>query len=453
MIVQYGPAVAVLLALVAAGVFVAAVSAGLRRDRLTRRGLAAGLLAFPGVTFAATVVTVLGWMGLKRVVPELRVFSIGSDQNLFFVVGMLVLAVAVFAALYQPLLRRARAENLALGALLWWVVLAVAFALIAPSAAYLWTWPALAAGGVALWRLTGERADHWRWAAGLSIPLAVLLVVVAPVMLFFTLLALRLDGLGLPAVGIMGLFAALAAGLLVPYLAPRLRGRRGLLGSRWLLPAVAATLAALMVGVGVARLGYDRSYPRPDFIGYVYDANTGRAVWEAGDRDSWTKPLLRGAKQADIELAPFSTFAGWRAPAPAVRLAPPELTRLGARTDGDTTTLRLRLRSRRDAGNVAAHLRASAPIVSATVEGEPYPATAGMPDGELRLPYVGLPREGVTLALALRGHGTMRATLSDVTQGPPAAANAPQRPGDTMPAALSFRADPTTVTSSASVRF
>jgi hypothetical protein len=452
-IVQYGPAVALLLALLTAALFVAASSAGLRGHRLTRRGLIAGALAFPLVTLATTVVTVLAWVGLKSAVPDLRVFSIGSDQNAFFVFGMLALALAVFCALYQPLGRRARVENLAIGALLWWVVLTVAFALLAPSAAYLWTWPALAAAAVALWRLSGERPAPARWAAGLSVPLAVLIVVYAPVMLFFTLLALRLDGLGLPAVGVMGFFVALAAGLLVPHLAPRVAGRRGLLGSHWLLPVTASALAVLLVGVGVARLGYDADFPRPDFISYVYDADTGRAVWEAGDRDSWSEPLLRDAERAEIELAPFSTVDGWRAPAPAVELAAPRLTRMSASTAGGTTTLRLRVRSLRDAGNVAAHLRASAPIVAATVEGESYPSTPGMRDGELKLPYVGLPREGITVELTLRGHGTVRAELSDVTQGLPAGANAPRRPRDTMPAALSFRADPTVVRSSTVVEF
>lgn len=209
----------------------------------------------------------------------------------------------------------------------------------------------------------------------------------------------------------------------------------------------------LLIGLGAARLGYDESYPRPDFIAYVYDADSGQASWEAGDRDSWTRSLLRNAEPANIELAPFSTIAGWRAPAPAVRLAPPQLTRLSSTADGDTTTLRVRLRSQRDAGNIAAHLRASAPIVSATVEGRPYPATAGMGDGELKLSYVGMTRRGITVRLTLRGHGTMRAALRDVTQGLPPAANAPSRPRDTMPAALSFRADPTAVTSSTTIRF
>jgi MFS family permease len=452
-IVQYGPAVAILLALVAAALFAAALAAGLRRDLLTVRGLLTAMLAFPAVTLVATLVAFFAWLLLKRSVPDLDVLSLGSDQNAFFVFGLVALALAVFAALYQLLLRRLRPENLALGALAWWLVLAVAFALAAPSAAYLWTWPALAAAAVALWRLTGERPAAWRWAVGVSLPLAIVLVVFAPVMLLFTVLARRLDGTGFPAVGLMGLFAALAAGLLVPYLRLQLPGRRWPLANPWIVPAGAATLAVLLVAIGVVRLGYDESFPRPDFVSYVYDADTGRAAWEAGDRDSWTKPLLSDAEQADIELSPFSTVAGWRAPAPAVELAAPELTRLGSTGGGETTTLRLRLRSQRGADNLATHLRASGPIVAATVEGQRLPTTAGMRDGELELPYVGLPVDGITVALEVRGRGRVRATMRDWTQGLPAGVDAPRRPPDTMPAPLSFRADPTIVSSTASIRY
>ena len=452
-IVQYGPAVAILLALVAAGLFVAALAAGLRGERLTARGLLAGACAFPLVTLAATLITFFSWLLLKRAVPDLRVFSLGSDQNAFFVFGLVALALAVFAALYQPLLRRTQPENLALGALAWWVVLASGFALAAPSAAYLWTWPALAAAAVVLWRLTGERPARWRWAAGLSVPGAVLIVVFAPVMLIFTVLAIRLDGTGFPAIGLMGLFAALAAGLVVPHLRLRLPGRDGLLGGNWLAPAGAAALALLLVAVGVARLGYHESFPRPDFVSYLYNADTDRATWQAGDRASWTKPLLGGAKEADIELAPFSTFAGWRAPAQAIELPAPELTRLSSATDGETTSVRLRVRSRRNADNVAVHLRAEAPVVSASVEDQPLPRTAEMRDGELKLPYVGLPREGITVVLELRGHGTLRVTMRDWTNGLPPGLKVGKRPADTMPAPLSFRADPTIVSATTGIRY
>ena len=452
-IVQYGPAVAVLLALAALGLLVAAVAAGLRRGALTVRGLIGGVLAFPLATLLTTAVAFLAWFGLKAAVPDLGVFTLGTDQNAFFVFGLVAFAFAVFAALYAPLLRRARTENLALGALAWWVVLSVGFALAAPSAAYLWTLPALAAAGVALWRISGERSRAWRWAAGVGVPLAVLIVIYAPVMLIFTVLAFRLDGLGLPAVGIMGLFTALAAGLLVPHLGPRLAGRRALLGSRWLAPVAAAALAAVLVAVGVARLGYHEAYPRPDFVSYVLDADSGRAAWEAGDRESWTEPLLRNAREADVELAPFSTFSGWRAPAPAVDLPGPELERVGARPDGDTVSVRLRLRSARGADNLATEFRASGPILAASVEGRELPRTADMRDGGLKLPYVGLPADGIAVVLELGGGGTLRATMSDWTQGLPAELDIRDRPADTMPAPLSFRADPTVVVSEATLRY
>ena len=452
-IVQYGPAVAVLLALAALGLLVAAVAAGLRRGVLTVRGLIGGVLAFPVVTLLTTAVAFLAWFGLRASVPDLGVITLGTDQNAFFVFGLVAFALAVFAALYTPLLRRARTENLALGALAWWVLLSVGFALAAPSAAYLWTLPALAAAGIALWRISRKRPAAWQWAAGVGVPLAALIVVYAPVMLIFTVLAFRLDGMGVPAVGIMGLFTALAAGLLVPHLAPRLVARRALLGSRWLAPVAAAALAAVLVAVGLARLGYDEDYPRPDFVSYVLDADSGRAAWQTDDRESWTEPLLRNARETDVELAPFSTFPGWRATAPTVDLPGPELDRLGARSDGDTATVRLRLRSARGADNLATQFRASGPILAASVEGRDLPRTADMRNGQLKLPYVGLPAEGIAVVLELAGGGTLRATMSDWTQGLPDQLDIRERPADTMPAPLSFRADPTVVMSEATLRY
>jgi len=452
-IVQYGPAVAVLLALAALGLLVAAVAAGLRRGALTVGGMIGGVLAFPLVTLLTTAVAFLAWFGLKAAVPDLGVITLGTNQNAFFVFGLVAFALAVFAALYAPLLRRARTENLALGALAWWVVLSVGFALAAPSAAYLWTLPALAAAGVALWRISGERSGAWQWAAGVGVPLAVLIVIYAPVMLIFTVLAFRLDGMGFPAIGIMGLFTAFAAGLLVPHLAPRLTGRRRLLGSRSLAPVAAAALAAVLVTVGVAQLGYDEDYPRPDFVSYVLDADSGRAAWQTDDRESWAAPLLRNARETDVELAPFSNFSGWRAPAPAVDLPGPELERVGASSDGDTASVRLRLRSARGADNLATEFRASGPILAASVEGRELPRTADMRDGELKLPYVGLPADGIAVVLELRGGGTLRATMSDWTQGLPDQLDIRERPADTMPAPLSFRADPTVVMSEATLPY
>ena len=76
-----------------------------------------------------------------------------------------------------------------------------------------------------------------------------------------------------------------------------------------------------------------------------------------------------------------------------------------------------------------------------------------MRDGRLKLRYVGLPDDGIVVALELRGDGTLRARLSDWTQGLPDELDVADRPADTMPAALSFRADPTIVVSEATLRY
>jgi hypothetical protein len=270
---------------------------------------------------------------------------------------------------------------------------------------------------------------------GLAAPAAVLLVVYAPAMLLLAVLAIRLDGLGLPILGAMGLFAALAAGLFLPL-------------ARLPVAGVAALLGVALIAVGALRLDYSERHPRPDFLSYVYDADRGRAAWEAGDRDSWSRPLLARARAADVELSPFATVAGWRAPAPVVPLAAPRLEPSGRASAGDFTVLRLRLASRRGADAAAVRMRADR-LIAARVEGRPVPVDAG----ELRLPYVGLPAAGVELVLRLRGHGALRATVRDYTQGLPRELNVPPRPPDTMPAALSLRADPTVVVASTVLRY
>jgi MFS family permease len=447
-IVQYGPAVALALALLASALLAAAHGVGLRHGRLTLRGLVLGADAYPAaLVLNATVATAAWMLVVKPAVPDLQVLSIGTSENAFFVLGVVALGFALFAALYAPLVRRARPENLALGALAWWVVAGVALTLLSPSAAYLFVLPALAAAAVALWRLRAPRDGAWQWALGVTVPLAVLVVVYAPVMLLFAVLALRLEGMGAPALGLMALFAALAAGLFVPFLHPHRRGRSGVIASRWLAPAGAALLALSLIGIGARRLDASETAPRPDHLAYVLDADTGRASFEAGDTTSWSAPLLQHAKRADIAIGLFSTFPGWRAPATAVDLPGPRVVESGRTRDGATTTLRLRLTSPRGADAAAIHLRTPGVIAAASVQGRRIDVNQAMRDGELELEYVGLPRRGIELVVSVRGTGTLHATTRDVTQGLPAGLVVPARPADSTPSPLSFRADPTIVSS------
>ena len=113
----------------------------------------------------------------------------------------------------------------------------------------------------------------------------------------------------------------------------------------------------------------------------------------------------------------------------------------------------MRLTSPRGAGAAAIDLRTPGPITAASVQGQTIAVNRTMREGRLKLQYVGLPDSGIELAVSVGGHGTARATTRDYTQGLPARLGVPPRPPDSMPAALSFRADPTVVTSTTTVRF
>jgi len=67
------------------------------------------------------------------------------------VLALVLLTLGVVAALYSLLRRRATVAALAAGALLCWVALAFAVALLVPGASYLLVWPLFCAlGGMAL---------------------------------------------------------------------------------------------------------------------------------------------------------------------------------------------------------------------------------------------------------------------------------------------------------------
>ena len=203
-------------------------------------------------------------------------------------------------------------------------------------------------------------------------------------MLLFTVLAIRLDGMGMPVLGAMGLFAALAAGLLIPYLRlrhPRSAGpggqplaRPGRRGAPRRGPARASAPCGWTTPT---------SYPRPDFFSYVYDADTGRAAFEATDRDSWSRPLLRErASGPTSSSAPFATFSGWRAPAPALDLAGPAARAAGShdrRDDDDAAHAPDALRAAPT--RPRSHLRTPGPITAASVQGQTIAVNRTMREG------------------------------------------------------------------------
>jgi hypothetical protein len=456
-VISYPVAWAAPMALVVGLALVGAVGLGLRRRRLTWRGLAAGLAAFPLGVVLAVVAASVAWWALKTFDPDHQVFLVGVAYNAdVYHVGLGLLALAAMAGLYALLGKWVRPLGLAAGALPWLAGLMALTSVAAPGLSYLFTWPLLAAALVLAWTVLAPDAPARPWprAAVLAAASAVTLVLVAPFVHVLFGLLIRMDAfLPVPVGSGSSLLVALALGFLLPMLA-FLGGPR-----RWMLPGVAAAAGLAVILVGSATSTFDADHPRPTNIAYVLDADTGEAHWVSTDPrlDPWTQQFFAmGAEWVERGFLwtpnanPDWFKPAWRAAAPPIVVAPPDVTVLDDRTADGVRTLRLRATSPRGAPNLYLDVRAPGEVTSATLDGKPLDLSYWPADRrtQFRVAYHAIPPEGIEVGLTFpaAAEGPVSIRVEDRSNGlpePPGMAIAP-RPPDTMPAAYEM-ADPSIV--------
>jgi hypothetical protein len=187
-VVSYPAAWAGPLAALAGLLGVAVAALGLRRGRLTWRGLVAGALAFPLAVVGVTALVSLAWLAIKTLNPNHRVLLIGVAYNSeVYLIGLVALAVALTTGFYALLGRRCRALNLAAGALVWLGALAGLTSAVLPGFSYLFTWPLLAGLLVMGWLLLAPSAGDRPWprAAVLALGSVPAVVLIAPIAYLF----------------------------------------------------------------------------------------------------------------------------------------------------------------------------------------------------------------------------------------------------------------------------
>jgi hypothetical protein len=175
-------------------------------------------------------------------------------------------------------------------------------------------------------------------------------------------------------------------------------------------------------------------------MSYLLDANRGQANWVSSDRhlDPW-KAQIMGAdaqrQQVEFGLSPLSL--GFSASAPLVNLPALEVQRLEPST-GSKSTLRLRLKSPRQASIAYIDLTTQGTIARVEIDRKPVDLASLAPKQRQALKFIffGLPPTGIELNLELTNSQSVQMKLEDYTWGLPAIlgkAIAP-RPADLMPA-------------------
>jgi hypothetical protein len=444
-LVHYPAAWALPLAALAALAFAGVSAVGLRRRRLTLKGVGFGALALLLSGGCAYGVVWLAWRAL-------RAFYAGYSSmpqwpkygGELYLVSFVALTLAATSALYILFRGRANAESLTAGALVWWVVLSLASSLYLPGGSYLFVWPLLFSL-LGLLLLVGSKGGEGGAAATLYPA-----VFAAPgLVLFGPLVYLVFVSLGPGAAAALMALVVLVLGLLAPHLS-LLGGPR-----RWALPGALAAAGVAVIALSVLTAGFDKRRPRSNHLFYGSDASTGRNVWASFDDrpDAWTGRVIpAGSGRASLNDFFHSTGSVkyLQSDAPSAGLVAPEVAVLEDRTENGMRRLRLRVTSARRAESLYLQLNSEAELYAASVNGKrvDYPVPLRVGEGKRwAVRYHALPRQGVELSLDVKAPGPLKVSLFDQSYGLPEITGAPlrPRPDDMMPAPNAAYSDATLV--------
>jgi hypothetical protein len=175
-------------------------------------------------------------------------------------------------------------DNLATGALIWFLLLLIVSHIYFPGGSYLLVWPLLAA--LITWILKFTLP-----AGKLSLPKLCLIAAVCAVpgiILISPLIYQTFVALGISQTSLIVVPVALLLGLLV------INFESIASGFRWLLPAVSTLAAACFIVAALLQPDYSNEQPRSNELFYVLNADTGKAVWVSSDArpDEWTSQVL-----------------------------------------------------------------------------------------------------------------------------------------------------------------
>lgn len=412
---------------------------GLRKRRLTLRGLVWGLLAFLAPLIAAPLAVSLLWFLVLRLndVAGVRTQGEAYESNFFFV-SFIVLAVAITAALYNFFRKRASLENLAASALFVWLILLWLGALLLPGASYLPTWllllnlPPLAYLLVAKEpkiRSTGFLVLLFLCA----VPGIVLLVP----LIYQTYLGLTLNLIA-PLIVLLVLLLSLLITQLKLVATPR----------KWLLPAALLVIGVGFLGAGIFGSSYDAQQPRLNTVFYGLNADTQNSIWATLDPapDEWTAKLFKSNGNGKIQRIRLPEFFGVRAntqfasaPADALAVPGPQLTIASDKVVDGVRSIVLRVNSPRQAPVVSIYLDTPAEVQAFAVNGRKVDS---IPGGKnfWKLRYFALPEAGIELALDLKVEEPLKFRVVDQSYGLPSlpGKSMPPRPGDVLPSSIPF---------------
>lgn len=424
-LIHYSSAWVIPLTLLVSALFIGLLVVGLRKQKLTIRGIAIG---FGSLFVSIFVAALFGWL-LWKGVWMLRA-SLEATQSRLLLLGFLALAAATTLVVYGFVRNRVSLPDLATGALVWWFVLMLVTTFTLPGATFIFHWPLLFSLIGLAWILFAP-ADKTRSLLNLVI---LGLCALPAIILMAPVIYQIFVGLTLNWSAVVIALMVLLFGLLLPHL------RLIATPFKWFAPGVSAAAAVVLLVAGVLTTA-TATQKRPNRIYYALNTDTGKAVWasDLSQRDERTPQFFTGNEEKGT-LADFVYGGQLRQytlnPAPVAPLPAPELQVLEKKEIDGVQTLRMRVLSPRQAGFLSVYLDSNAQILSASINNEQLNEESKDRWGVF---IEGFPKEGVELVLQLRTSEPVKLRVVDQSYGlPPVNAASSQQP-----AVLSARPDAT----------
>lgn len=407
LLVHYSRAWVIPLTLIVSALFVGVLIAGFRKHKLTVSGIVVGFIS---LFVSLSVASFMGWL-LWKIIWKIRPGpSVAATQNRILLFGFVALAIAITFAVYAFVRDRAGVESLAMGGLLWWFLLMVLTSIFLPGATFIFHWPLLfSLLGIGWMMLSPPHKGTRSLLDFVVLSLCALpgIVLMAPI-IYQIFVGLTLNWSFL----VIALFVLLL-GLLLPQL------RLIATPFKWVVPGAAAVAAIALLVVGA--LTTPGAIVKPtNQIYYALNVDTGKALWASDlTQPEERTPQFFGGAETKGSLADFAYKGASRQytvnTAPVAQLPAPEMSVLEDKSVDGVRTLRMQVRSPRQAGRLFVYVDSNAEVLNASVD--------KLPLDELRdqwgLQIEGVPQQGVQLQLQLKTSEPLKLRLVDQSYGLP----------------------------------
>jgi hypothetical protein len=436
-LVHYSTFIALPLALITIGLFVVVGVMGFRKGVLSVGKLIGAFLAFLVYVVITVAGVILVWLLVSLIHRNYNQLPMGAPYNAhLYIISFVGLVICLISALFLLLRRKLGPMNLAMGALLWCLVLMVVTTVFLPGASYLFSWPLLfSLAGLGYCFSAGpDSSVSWKLFAVLIVASIPGIILVAPA-IYHVSIALPMSMMA----GVM-ILAALTLGLFVPHLEVIQRL------NKWIVPVAGFLIFVGFLIMGSFTSGFNERRPGVNSLFYGLDVDNRLALWGSADAapDSWTAQFLKNnvEQRPAVEFVPLASNKFLHSQAPIVDLAAPELALVSDQTQDNIRTLRLRVTSPRRAETISIYIDRSTEVSGLTVDGKrinvsAIPAPAASP---WAFRYFALPVGGVELTIAVKPGTPVKIKAVDQSYGLPVIPGTAftARPASLIPAPYPF---------------